>query len=76
MTSTIISLRDRQRSAGVTLLDLIDAELRHLTRTIVSCECGRRPDSVTERLLAHLSRLENIQRLALEVCEAKVSPPL
>jgi hypothetical protein len=72
---TVIKLHDR-RERGITLLDLLDAELKHLTHTIVSCECGRRPDNVTERLLAHLSRLENIQRLALEVCEAKQSPPL
>jgi len=42
MPSTIISLRDRQRTAGLDLLDLIDHEVRSMTTIICLFEQLRR----------------------------------
>ena len=82
MTSTIISLRDRQRSAGVTLLDLIDSEVRSVSTLICVFEQLRRLasdcDDAVELLLNHHERLCSIQKLApaLHETSLKHSPPL
>jgi hypothetical protein len=82
MPSTIIHLKDRQRSAGVTLLDLIDHEVRSMTTIICLFEQLRRLasdcDDAVELLLHHHERLCSIQRLALSLHETSIrnSPPL
>jgi hypothetical protein len=73
---TIIHLRNYRRESGIDLLEAIDAELRSVTRTIVACEHrAANVDDISERLYGHLSRLENIQRLALSLHERDVSVP-
>jgi hypothetical protein len=74
--TTIIHLRTYQRESGIDLLEAIDAELRSVTRTIVACEHRAATiGDIAERLYGHLSRLENIQRLALSLHERDVSLP-
>jgi hypothetical protein len=80
MPRNVISLRDRQRTAGLDLLDLIDHEVRSMTTIICLFEQLRRLasdcDDAVELLMNHHERLCSIQKLAVQLCErATNSPP-
>jgi hypothetical protein len=79
--ASIISFKDRQRSRGLDLLDLIDHEVRSMTTIICLFEQLRRLasdcDDAVELLLNHYARLQSIQKLAVQLCERTTnSPPL
>jgi hypothetical protein len=75
---TVIPLRDHQRSRGLDLLDLIDHELRMMSTLICVFEQARRLaadlDDATDLLLSHYTRLQSIQKLALQLHERAIAP--
>ena len=77
--SNVIAIRDRQRSANIDLLQLIDGEVRSTTTLICAFEQLRQLtadfEAIAELLLHHHERLQSIQKLALSLHERAIASP-